>query len=46
MEGQSGSQTDCHINRPDPADKLGGLKSHTADCIIFIKEALFHMTFV
>ena len=41
MEGQSGSQIDYHINRPDPADKLGGLKSHMADCIIFTKETLF-----
>ena len=46
MEGQSGSQTDYHINSHDLADKLGSLKSHMANCLIFVKETLFHMTFV
>ena len=46
MEGHSGSQTDYHVNRSDLADKSADLKSHMANCIIFMKEALFHMTFV
>ena len=45
MEGQSGSQTDFHINRLDPADRLVSLKSCMANHIIFVKETLFHMTF-
>ena len=45
MEGQSGNQTDYHINSHNLAEKSGSLKSHMADCLISMQETLFHMTF-